>query len=57
MPKWNEYTEKELPVDNDILMIEDSENNVNKILKLKKLADWIVGKVKKCIPESFYKFS
>lgn len=51
MPKWNEYTEKELPVDNDILMIEDSENSVNKILKLKKLADWIVGKVKKCIPD------
>ena len=50
MPKWNEYTEKELPVDNDVLMIEDSENSVNKILKLKKLADWIVGKVKKCIP-------
>ena len=51
MPKWNEYTEKELPVDNDVLMIEDSENSVNKILKLKKLADWIVGKVKKCIPD------
>lgn len=51
MPKWNEYTEKELPVDNDILMIEDSENNLSKILKLKKLADWIVGKVKKCIPD------
>lgn len=43
MPKWNEYTEKELPVDNDILMIEDSENSVNKILKLKKLADYIMG--------------
>ena len=32
MPKWSEYTKKNQPSDNDIMMIEDKDANVNKLL-------------------------
>lgn len=47
MPKWSEYTKKNQPSDNDIMMIEDKDANVNKLLTFSGLSDWIVEKLKK----------
>lgn len=47
MPKWTEYTKKNQPSDNDIMMIEDKDANVNKLLTFSGLSDWIVEKLKK----------
>lgn len=47
MPKWSEYTKKNQPSDNDIIMIEDKDANVNKLLAFSGLSDWIVEKLKK----------
>lgn len=47
MPNWTDYTKKQQPSDNDIMMIEDVDANVNKRLEFSGLADWIVEKLKK----------
>ena len=47
MPKWSEYTKKNQPSDNDIMMIEDKDANVNKLLTFSGLSDWIIEKLKK----------
>ena len=47
MPKWSEYTKKNQPSDNDIMMIEDKDANANKLLTFSGLSDWIVEKLKK----------
>lgn len=47
MPKWSEYTKKNQPSDNDIMMIEDKDANTNKLLTFSGLSDWIVEKLKK----------
>lgn len=47
MPKWTEYTKKNQPSDNDIMMIEDKDANANKLLTFSGLSDWIIEKLKK----------
>ena len=47
MPKWSEYTKKNQPSDNDIMMIEDKDANANKLLTVSGLSDWIIEKLKK----------
>lgn len=47
MPKWSEYTKKNQPSDNDIMMIEDKDANANKLLTFSGLSDWIIEKLKK----------
>lgn len=47
MPNWTDYTQKQQPSDNDLMMIEDVDANVNKRLEFSGLADWIVEKLKK----------
>ena len=47
MPSWTDYTKKQQPSDNDLMMIEDVDANVNKRLEFSGLADWIVEKLKK----------
>lgn len=47
MPKWSEYTKKNQPSDNDIMMIEDKDANVNKLLTFSGLSEWIIEKLKK----------
>ena len=47
MPNWTDYTKKQQPSDNDLMMIEDVDANVNKRLEFSGLADWIVEKLKK----------
>lgn len=47
MPSWKDYTKKQQPSDNDLMMIEDVDANVNKRLEFSGLADWIVEKLKK----------
>lgn len=47
MPNWTDYTKKQQPSDNDLMMIEDVDANVNKRLEFSGLADWIVKKLKK----------
>ena len=47
MPNWTDYTKKQQPSDNDLMMIEDVDANANKRLEFSGLADWIVEKLKK----------
>lgn len=47
MPSWTDYTKKQQPSDNDLMMIEDVDANVNKRLEFSGLANWIVEKLKK----------
>ena len=47
MPNWTDYTQKQQPSDNDLMMIEDVDANVNKRLEFSGLANWIVEKLKK----------
>lgn len=47
MPSWTDYTKKQQPSDNDLMMIEDVDANANKRLEFSGLADWIVEKLKK----------
>lgn len=47
MPNWTDYTKKQQPSDNDLMMIEDVDANVNKRLEFSGLANWIVEKLKK----------
>lgn len=47
MPNWTDYTQKQQPSDNDLMMIEDVDANVNKRLEFSGLADWMVEKLKK----------
>lgn len=47
MPNWTDYTKKQQPSDNDLMMIEDVDANVNKRLEFSGLADWMVEKLKK----------
>lgn len=47
MPSWTDYTKKQQPSDNDLMMIEDVDANLNKRLEFSGLADWIVEKLKK----------
>ena len=44
MPLFTDYTEKQIPEDNDSLMIYDSAAKVNKHVLLKSIYSWIKGK-------------
>lgn len=45
MGKFNEYTQKATPEDNDTLMIYDATSNANKLSPFSGIWNWIVGKL------------
>lgn len=45
MGKFNEYTQKATPADNDTLMIYDATANANKLSPFSGIWNWIVGKL------------
>jgi hypothetical protein len=45
MGKFNEYTQKATPADNDTLMIYDATSKSNKLLPFSGIRNWIVGKL------------
>ena len=45
MGKFNEYTQKATPADNDTLMIYDATSNSNKLSPFSGIWNWIVGKL------------
>ena len=44
MPKFTDYTEKQIPEDNDSLMLYDAAAKVNKHVLLKSIYSWVKGK-------------
>lgn len=45
MGKFNEYTQKATPADNDTLMIYDATSKANKLSPFSGIWNWIVGKL------------
>lgn len=45
MGKFNEYTQKATPADNDTLMIYDATSKSNKLSPFSGIWNWIVGKL------------
>ena len=45
MGKFNEYTQKATPADNDTLMIYDAAAKANKLSPFSGIWNWIVGKL------------
>lgn len=45
MGKFNEYSQKATPADNDTLMIYDATSKSNKLLSFSGIWNWIVGKL------------
>lgn len=45
MAKFNEYTQKATPADNDTLMIYDAAAKANKLSPFSGIWNWIVGKL------------
>lgn len=45
MGKFNEYTQKAIPADNDTLMIYDATSKANKLSPFSGIWNWIVGKL------------
>lgn len=45
MGKFNEYTQKATPADNDTLMIYDATSKSNKLSSFSGICNWIVGKL------------
>lgn len=45
MAKFNEYTQKATPADNDTLMIYDATSKANKLSPFSGIWNWIVGKL------------
>lgn len=46
MPKWTDYTEKQIPEDNDSLMLYDAAANVNKHVLFSGFWKWVAKKLK-----------
>lgn len=49
MGKFNEYTQKATPADNDTLMIYDATSKANKFSPFSGIWNWIVGKLTKAV--------
>lgn len=49
MGKFNEYTQKATPADNDTLMIYDATSKANKLSPFSGIWNWIVGKLTKAV--------
>lgn len=47
MGKFNEYSQKAIPADNDTLMIYDATSKANKLSPFSGIWNWIVGKLTK----------
>lgn len=45
MGKFNEYSQKAIPADNDTLMIYDEASKTNKLSPFSGIWNWIVGKL------------
>lgn len=45
MGKFNEYSQKAIPADNDTLMIYDEASKANKLSPFSGIWNWIVGKL------------
>lgn len=45
MAKFNEYTQKATPADNDTMMIYDAAAKANKLSPFSGIWNWIVGKL------------
>lgn len=48
MGKFNEYSQKATPADNDTLMIYDATSKANKLSPFSGIWNWIVEKLTKC---------
>lgn len=49
MGKFNEYSQKAIPADNDTLMIYDATSKANKLSPFSGIWNWIVGKLTKAV--------
>lgn len=49
MEKFNEYSQKAIPADNDTLMIYDATSKANKLSPFSGIWNWIVGKLTKAV--------
>ena len=49
MGKFNEYSQKATPADNDTLMIYDATSKANKLSPFSGIWNWIVGKLTKAV--------
>lgn len=48
MGKFNEYTQKATPADNDTMMIYDAAAKANKLSPFSGIWNWIVGETDQC---------
>ena len=48
MGKFNEYSQKAIPADNDTLMIYDATSKANKLSPFSGIWNWIVEKTDQC---------
>ena len=48
MGKFNEYTQKAIPADNDTMMICNATSKSNKLSPFSGIWNWIVGKTDQC---------
>lgn len=54
MGKFNEYSQKAIPADNDTLMIYDATSKANKLSPFSGIWNWIVGKLTNAVISNLY---